>query len=84
MLIQTPKVLFIPMNLTGRISELGEDLGGNYTFFNGLNYKYPPGEFQNAPVQAQKTISQPKLLWTSDRSPRRIAGVGNGFPNDLY
>lgn len=83
-LTQTPKVLFISSIFTGRISELGEDLGYNYTFFNGLNYKYPPGEFQNAPGRAQKTISQLKLLWTLDRSPRRVAGARDSFLNDLY
>lgn len=68
----------------GRISELGEDLGYNHKFFNGLNYKYPSGEFQNAPVRDQKTISQPELLWTLDRSQGRVADVGNDFINDLY
>lgn len=68
MLTQTPKVLFISMIFPWRISELREDLGYNYMFFNGLSYKYPSGEFQNAPVRAQKTIFQPKLLWPLDSS----------------
>lgn len=79
MLPQTPKVLFVSMIFTQRISELREDLGYNYAFFNGLNYKYTSGEFQKAPVRTQKTISSNNLLWTSDRKPQKEGPVMQGM-----